>query len=194
MMGDKAMWFRECGLSRSRSHSRSLGRPCFRQQRGLSLIGWLLIIPLVLIGLLILAIGFYEGRKAYWDYRVREMCEKDGGVRISEQIIVSPTQATLIPKVGEFFGVMPEALAKPEEPAFSRIQRSVIHEYNPSVIRHQEELIRRADQRVVGVVVTYGRGGGDFPSPSHPSSYQCPDPKHIYGGIHQIYRVVRENK
>lgn len=50
-----------------------------KQYLGLGLIGWIVAVPLGLISLLILVIGFYEGRKAYWDSKVREMCEKDGG-------------------------------------------------------------------------------------------------------------------
>ncbi|MEO1768095.1 hypothetical protein, partial [Thiobacter aerophilum] len=47
--------------------------------RGSSLVKKLLFIPLAFVVLLLLAISFFEGRKAYWDYQVRKMCEKDGG-------------------------------------------------------------------------------------------------------------------
>lgn len=37
--------------------------------------------------LLIVALGaFFEGRKAYLDYQVRELCAKDGGVKVYEVI------------------------------------------------------------------------------------------------------------
>ena len=59
--------------------------------RGTSQVKTLLLIPAALVVLLLLAIGFFEGRKAYWDYRVRGMCEKDGGTRVFERVPIHPT-------------------------------------------------------------------------------------------------------
>ncbi len=78
--------------------------------------------------------GYMPGLQTYWDSEVRELCAKDGGVKIFEHIVVSPTQAQLLPKVGDFWGVAPEKLAKPYEPAFTRTRETVLREFNPSVI------------------------------------------------------------
>jgi hypothetical protein len=40
-----------------------------------------------------------------------------------------------------------------------------------------------------GVIVSYGRGGGDFPSPAEPSNFHCPEHKQIYEGINRLYRI-----
>ena len=133
--------------------------------------------------------GYVPGRQTYWDAKVRELCAKDGGVKIFEQIVVSPSQAARLSRVGGFFGVAPEELTKPEDPAFTRLKQTVLREGNPSVIRSEEEIVRRADGRVVGVAIFYGRGGGDFPSYAHPSGFQCPEFTKIYEGIHNVYRV-----
>jgi hypothetical protein len=151
--------------------------------------------PLIIVMAVVFAValagcaGYVPGRQAYWDGQVREMCEKDGGVRIFEQIVVSPSQARLLPRVGDFLGVASEALARPEEPAFIRIRRTRLREHNPSVLRYEQEIVRRADQRVVGVAVSYARGGGDFPVFDHPSTFWCPEPKQIYEGINGVYRI-----
>jgi len=138
--------------------------------------------------------GYVPGQQSYWDAQVREMCERDGGVTIFEQIVVSPAQAASLPKVGGFFGVAPESLSKMEEPAFIRGQSIRIREGNPSVVREQQEIIRRSDGRVVARIVRYGRGGGDFPSPAHPSSFSCPDYTSIYKNISEVYRVEEQRK
>lgn len=148
------------------------------------------LITVTLVG----CMGYVPGQQSYWDAKVREMCAKDGGVRIIEQIIVSPSQVKLLPKVGDYFGVALELLAKPEEPAFIRVRETLLRENNPSVVRYEQEIIRRVDGRVVGVAVSYGRGGGDFPSPSHPSSYHCPEYGQIYEGIHKVYRIEGVSK
>jgi Tfp pilus assembly protein PilV len=49
-----------------------------KAQQGFGLVKVLISIPLVLIGLVILAFAYTELNKAYWDYRVKELCEKEG--------------------------------------------------------------------------------------------------------------------
>lgn len=148
-----------------------------------------ILITLLPTVMLMGCLGYMPGLQSYWDAQVREMCEKDGGVKIFEHIIVSPEQAVLLPKVGGYYGVVPEELSKPQEPAFVRFRRFVIRDGNPTVSRIQQDIIRRSDGRIVGQVVSYGRGGGDFPSYAHPSSFGCPDYLSIYKGIHGVYRV-----
>lgn len=58
-------------------------------QKGFSAIAWLLATPAFLIAGLIAAVIFYEGRKAYWDAQVKEMCVKDGGIRVHERVTLS---------------------------------------------------------------------------------------------------------
>ncbi|MDZ7805104.1 hypothetical protein [Thiohalophilus sp.] len=45
-------------------------------------IGFFIAIIVIAISIVV----FYEGRKAYWDYRVQEMCEEEGGVKVYESI------------------------------------------------------------------------------------------------------------
>lgn len=156
------------------------------RQSGLGLIGNFFLIPVLLI---VLAVGFFEGRKAYWDYRVREMCKRDGGVIINEKIFISAEQEKKLPKIDSYLGVAPEALAKSDEPAFTRYQRISIKEGNLSVARHVKEIVRRSDGRVVGQVISYGRGGGDFLSPAHPSTFSCPDYADLNKGIHEVFHI-----
>lgn len=153
----------------------------------------MLIVSLILMALSACA-GYVPGRQAYWDAQVREMCEKDGGVTIYEQIVVTTAQAEKLPKVAGLFGVAPESLAKPYEPAFIRIHLTLIREGNPSVVREQQDIIRRSDGQVIGRAISYGRGGGDIPSPAHPSGFSCPDYLGIYKGIHQVYRIEETKK
>lgn len=152
------------------------------------------LIALLSISALTGCAGYVPGRQSYWDAQVREMCAKDGGVTIYEQIVVTTAQAEKLPKVAGLFGVAPESLAKPDEPAFIRIHLTMIREGNPSVVREQEDIVRRSDGRVVGQAIRYGRGGGDMPSPAHPSGFSCPDYLSIYKGIHQVYRIEETTK
>lgn len=142
--------------------------------RGASLVKLLLIIPVVLVLLLLLAVAVFEGRKAYWDYQVREMCEKDGGVLILEHIRISREQEEYLPHAGGVVSVASESLSDPRAPAFARTHETILRDGQPAVIRLEQEVVRRLNGRRVVKAVIYLRTGGDMPSPAFPSSFYCP--------------------
>ena len=72
------------------------------RQLGIGSFGVLLLIPLVLIAALIGWVAFSEARKNYWDDKVRELCAKDGGVRVIEKVYLSDSDyRSLLSKFGE---------------------------------------------------------------------------------------------
>ena len=61
------------------------------------------------------------------------------------------------------------------------------------MFRYEEEIIRRSDRRVVGRMVTYGRGGGDFPfTGSAASTFECPGVPERYAEIEKIFHIVND--
>ena len=175
----------------SRTHRGSSGI----RSRGLGVIGWLLIIPVALIALLILAIGFYEGRKAYWDSNVREMCEKDGGVKIFEKLRISKADIDLLGRVDGKIGVPIKALAHPNAPAYAELKITDLREWNPRVSRSESTIVRREDQAVVAKSVVYARSGGDFPTGlSEGTAFVCPDLKAITSDLQRLFIVEGDSK
>ena len=53
---------------------------------GLSGIGWIIAIPFVLVGLAIVALIYCEVDKAYWDSKVKALCEQDGALKYLKQL------------------------------------------------------------------------------------------------------------
>lgn len=163
--------------------------------KGLSTLGWLLMIPIVIIALLMVTVGFYEGRKAYWDYRVREMCEKDGGVVVFEKLSVSAEQYDDLPRVEGSIAIGSAALSKPSNPAFSVDREIVLKEWDPRVIRWERMVKRRSDGKVVGEIISYSRIGADFPlSFGHPTSFSCPEYKKLYSDQARFFSVLGRSK
>ena len=151
------------------------------KSRGFGILGWLLLIPVAIVVVLILTVGFYEGRKAYWDSKVKEMCKKDGGVTVYEKISVSPDEYHRLPKVDGSAAIVSEVNSKPAEPAFAVDKETVLKEWAPRVTRWESLVKRRTDGKVIGSMVTYYRVGGDFPlSFGHPTSFSCPERKQFY--------------
>lgn len=188
-------------MNRKTKTSRSRGYRSFasngrlrRTCAGGSSFNLLWMIPLAVIFVLAGVVVFYEGRKAYWDYQVREMCAKDGGVKISEVIVLSPREAKAMPKNGGYIGVGPESLASPQVPVFYRVKEAKYREWNPRVSREEKEIVRRSDGRVIATSVVYGRGGGDVPSFAFPSVFYCPDLGQEMKEIDRIFRIEGEAK
>ena len=131
-------------------------------------------------------LGYVPGRQTYWDSEVRDMCAKDGGFTVYEKVRISraDVERGVLPrnwpsgqigKVDPIIGFAPKALARPDAPIYAVDEgNTIIRDWNPRVIRTQERVERR-DGVVVARYVLYTRSGGDVPSPSHPSSYTCPD-------------------
>lgn len=123
--------------------------------------------------------AFWEvvGKKMYWDAQVRELCAKDGGIKVYETVELP---AEMFNKWGQINFIRhsqgenslgPEYLVK-DETRFLRGENE-----QPTVVRHHYQVFRRSDGELLGESIAYARRGGDFPGPWHPSSYSCPDYK-----------------
>ena len=165
---------------RSRSSVRS---------RGLSILGWLLIIPVALVALLILVIGFYEGRKAYWDAKVREMCEKDGRITVYEHIALTRAEYD---RLGGKQGMIPlpsQRSVSAGYPFATSTVEKIFREHDPKVYREETSYLRMVDKKVLAKTVRYWRVGGDFPTFAHPSYFSCPDQKEAVAEERAIFVI-----
>ncbi len=131
---------------------------------------------LVLVPALIVV--FFVGRKAYWDYRVSEMCARDGGTVVIEPVTIS--QSEFLAWGGQV-GVRGVPIPHEDDhrvdiPIFRRTTDTIIHDWNPTVSRYLTEFVRRSDGKILGSYTYYSRRGGDLPSWAHESSFGCAHP------------------
>lgn len=144
-----------------------------RNHTGFGVIGWIAMIPIFIIVALLIAVGFYEGRKAHWDSKVREMCEKDGGVKIYETVTLDASEySKYINQFGNF--VIPRANNDKNSLLVSKDSSVYIRQSNPEVRRNELAVIKNPGGKTLGVRVSYSRVGGDFIA-FHPSIYRCPE-------------------
>jgi hypothetical protein len=110
--------------------------------------------------------------KARLDAQVRELCAKDGGIKVYETVKLPAEkfnrwgQPNFYDPTGGENALGPEYIYKSED-----------HYYptgNPAMIRHHHQVMRRSDGKSLGEAISYGRGGGDLPGPWHGSSFRCP--------------------
>lgn len=174
----------------------------YKRCAGLGLLGWIISIPVVLIGLLILVVISFEARKAYWDYRVAEMCERDGGIKIYEKAIlpkryINNDEDVHIPaayadKTRPRF----KWEAQPDDSFYYQSETKEIHAWNPEVKKRTTKIIRSSDGKVLGKQTNYSRVGGDIPTGiMYPSSYSCRNVEGIELDIEsQVFIIDRSVK
>ena len=144
----------------------------------------LIALGIVAAGLLIVGdlLDYQPGRQAYWDSRIRELCEKDGGITILERIRIAK---------GESIAVETKARAHPSSLVYAQTGNSTtLREGNPSVWRSEWVVVRRSDQAVVARAIQYSRAGGDFPTVAQATWFACPDSSKMSADMHRLFLVT----
>jgi len=139
-------------------------------QQGFGWVGWTLAIPTMVS---LLAIGYFvycEMNKAYWDRKVDELCEKNGGIRIYERIYLPHSR---FDKWGNLTISSKDSTKDTDEYYFIKT-RKYYKEGNPSIWMSRHKILRKKDGEVLGESIRYIRRGGDMVGPWHESSYMCP--------------------
>lgn len=111
-----------------------------------------------------------NGVKAQYDRQVRELCAKDGGVRVYETVRLP---AEKFDQLGQI-RIPSKQDAKPGDEYYDDWRVQHYKEGNPSIRRDHFLVYRRADMKLLGEAISYARLGGDLPGPWHGSSFRCP--------------------
>lgn len=142
------------------------------------------------IGILLFSIwfggGFWQtaGKKMYWDSKVREMCAKDGGIKVYETVELPTDQFDKWGMVLFYHPIMNEQALGPK---YKLKEKTIyLREKKPAVIRCHYSIFRQADGKILGETVRYSRRGGDLPGFGHGSSFACPD----HAGINKLIKAV----
>lgn len=110
------------------------------------------------------------GEKLWLDHQVRELCAKDGGVKVYETVKLPPEK---FDKWGNV-GIRNKKFAKPTDEYYYESEDYYYRQGNPTLLRSQSRIVRRSDGKVLGESVRYGRGGGGLPGPWYGTSFDCP--------------------
>ena len=109
--------------------------------------------------------------KARLDQQVKELCAKDGGIKVYETVKLPAERFDQFGKVK-----LPSINdAKPSDDYYYESETKYLKTGNPDLRRVHDKIIRRGDGKVMGEFIYYARRGGDLPGPWHPSSFGCPD-------------------
>lgn len=110
------------------------------------------------------------GKQLWLDHQVRELCAKDGGIRVYETVTLP---AERFDKWGNV-GIPHKKYAKPTDAYYYESEDHNNQEGNPALLQSKYRIIRRTDGKVLGELTRYGHGGGGLPGPWHGTSFSCP--------------------
>ena len=163
----------------------------YKRQQGAGIIKIIVLTPFVLIGLGILFFIYTEFSKAYWDYQVEKLCEKDGGVIVYERVsLLKEERPNLKLTFNEKVRLPHESNLESDSEFFLRSKSQVIRVSSPKVWRNVQEIIRRKDEKILSKYITYSRRGGDFPTGLfHPSYFSCEKSKEDINLLNTVITV-----
>lgn len=111
------------------------------------------------------------GEKWLADRQVRELCAKDGGVKVFEKVKLP---AESFDKWGNV-NIPNKRYAKVADEYYFESEDQNVQRGNPKILRMTTRMIRRSDGKILGESVRYARSGGDLPGPWHGTSFGCPE-------------------
>ena len=125
----------------------------------------------LLIALCASAVAGCMREKDRLDEEVRQLCAKDGGIKVYEEVEMPAASF-------DEFGVAKFLDATEMRPLGNRFDLYEETKYfkkgSPSLRREHAKIVRSADGKLLGESTSYHRVGGDFPGPWHDSSFACP--------------------
>jgi hypothetical protein len=145
--------------------------------RGFAVIGWLLMIPVAIIALVILAFGFFEARKAYWDSRVKGMCDKEGGIKVFQVVQLDLKEYRKLLNSRNQIDLRNERFATPADSyAYSSATEYIVRG-DPEIHKHVGRVLKWPEKVVLSEQIIFSRVGGDFPTGiGHRTYFSCPPP------------------
>lgn len=143
----------------------------------------------ILVGIGLFGWFFWEatGKKMYWDAKVRELCARDGGIRVYETVELPEERFDQWGQPNFYRPNQGENALGPEYLLKWNLKYLKIG--NPSLHRSHTQIIRRKDTKLLGESVGYSRGGGDMPGPWQASSLSCPK---SYGQVPLMIEIFKK--
>ncbi len=114
------------------------------------------------------------GKQLWLDHQVRELCAKDGGIRVYETVTLPAEKFEQFKRVNFIFPN--KSQLKRFDEFYYESEDRYLRGGNFNILRMQYRIVRRSDGKMLGESIRYGCAGGGLPGPWHHSSFMCPDP------------------
>jgi len=107
--------------------------------------------------MVVLAASLLGGCSPDWDAKVKELCQKEGGVTVYERVRLSKDEARHLTGPAGGLVVPRKDAAAAGHPYVSENKRVVLNDGNPKVFRSETVIVRTSDGKVLSRFVHYAR-------------------------------------
>lgn len=135
----------------------------FVAQFGFGRVNTTLTRSMVTIAGMAIGLGYFwwvAGEKLWVDHQVRELCAKDGGVKVYETVKLPADKFNQYGQIENFRPIDGENALGPD---YKYIWHYIdLKKGDPSLSRSHTLIIRRSDNKLLGESISYSRGGGSY--------------------------------
>jgi hypothetical protein len=134
----------------------------------------LLVTAGLIIAAFLLVILYSEGRKAYWDTKVAEMCEKEGGIKVYKPVELDANEYSALLNRQSQLDLPSERSASPDAKYVHSTKTEYVVRDQLEVRKYVTQVLRRPGPDVLSEKITFSRVGGELFALVHSSSFTCP--------------------
>ena len=124
--------------------------------------------------------------KSELDAEVKRLCAIDGGIKVYETVKLPADKFNEYGQIN-FYRPTQDENTLGSEYIFKQ-ETYYYQQGNPEMSRSHYQVNRRKDNKILGELIRYGRGGGDIQRPWHDSSFSCPDS--AGGALNDLFRSI----
>lgn len=112
------------------------------------------------------------GRNMWLDHQVREMCAKDGGIKVYETVELTPD---LLDWAGRVWIPFKDEEVESDK-YYMELEKYYLRKTNPQIVCSTYRIIQKRDEKILGESIFFSRRGSGLPGPWHNNKFTCPDP------------------
>ena len=131
----------------------------------------------VVIGMLTGCMGYAPVRQDYWDGKVKEMCDNEGGIRVFQVVLLEPQAYRQLLNNQNQIDIPSEKFASPDAAYVYTFNSEYLVDGSLRVRKDVQKVLKMPERILLSEQVSFSRVGGDFPTGiGHATSYTCSRP------------------
>lgn len=135
-------------------------------------------------------VGYVPGQQTHWDSKIRQLCERDGGMTVFERMRLTEAQYQALGGRNRDIPIPSVSSGRKGYPVVTRTAETILNARDPKVYREETDYVRVLDGKILAKLVRYWRVGGDLPSFGHPTTFSCPDQQQAVGLERDLFVVL----